>query len=314
MKFIISSGELQKALQTVSGVISSSQSRPILENYLFELDGNNVTITASDGETTLVTSLEVKSDDTGKFAVPAKIFQDFIKTYGEQPLTFVVKDNAEGTGSQLEILDDELGHLKKYPSYLGFLSRALSVWDYSPKNISFLKAKGFNNLAYIPPGYHPICEKVSRQNSRHDFDFLFIGALSKRRANLLEALMKRGHKVGAITDSKPAFGETRDQVMANSKIILNIHCFDNLNNLETVRLSYLLTNRAVVISEESDHDPYQGAIGYAKYEDLVDYCDSILFEDKLEMRSKSGYAAIKSIDMLDLLGQALLKIDIHSAR
>jgi DNA polymerase-3 subunit beta len=94
-------------LQTVSGVISSSQSRPILENYLFELDGNNVTITASDGETTLVTSLEVKSDDTGKFAVPAKIFQDFIKTYGEQPLTFVVKDNAEGTGSQLEILDEK---------------------------------------------------------------------------------------------------------------------------------------------------------------------------------------------------------------
>ena len=107
MKFIISSGELQKALQTVSGVISSSQSRPILENYLFELDGNNVTITASDGETTLVTSLEVKSDDSGKFAVPAKIFQDFIKTYGEQPLTFVVKDNAEGTGSQLEILDEK---------------------------------------------------------------------------------------------------------------------------------------------------------------------------------------------------------------
>ena len=215
---------------------------------------------------------------------------------------------------QLEILDDELGHLKKYPSYLGLLSRALSVWDYSPKNVSFLKAKGFNNLAYVPPGYHPICEKVSRQNPRHDFDFLFIGALSKRRTNLLEALMRRGHKVGAITDSKPAFGETRDQVMANSKIILNIHCFDNLNNLETVRLSYLLTNRAVVISEESDHDPYQGAIGYAKYEDLVDYCDSILFEDKLEMRSKSGYAAIKSIDMLDLLREALLKIDIHSAR
>ena len=107
MKFIISSGELQKALQTVSGVISSSQSRPILENYLFELNENNVTITASDGETTLITSLEVKSDDSGKFAVPAKIFQDFIKTYGEQPLTLVVKDNAEGTGSLLEILDEK---------------------------------------------------------------------------------------------------------------------------------------------------------------------------------------------------------------
>jgi DNA polymerase-3 subunit beta len=75
MKFIISSGELQKALQTVSGVISSSQSRPILENYLFELDGNNVTITASDGETTLVTSLEVKSDDQVNLLFLLKFFR-----------------------------------------------------------------------------------------------------------------------------------------------------------------------------------------------------------------------------------------------
>ena len=107
MKFIVSSGELQKALQTVSGVISTSQSRPILENYLFELNENNLSITASDGETTLVTSIEVKSDDKGKMAIPAKIFQDFIKTYGEQPLTLSVKDNAEGTGSILEILDEK---------------------------------------------------------------------------------------------------------------------------------------------------------------------------------------------------------------
>ncbi len=107
MKFIVSSGELQKALQTVSGVISSSQSRPILENFLFDLDQNNLSITASDGETTLITSLEVKSDDTGKIAVPAKIFQDFVKTYNEQPLTLSVKDNEEGTGKQLEILDEK---------------------------------------------------------------------------------------------------------------------------------------------------------------------------------------------------------------
>lgn len=107
MKFIVASGELQKALNTVSGVISSSQSRPILENYLFDLEENNLKITASDGETTLITSLEVKSDDNGKFAVPAKIFQDFVKTYGEQPLTLSVKDAADGNGSLLEILDEK---------------------------------------------------------------------------------------------------------------------------------------------------------------------------------------------------------------
>ena len=107
MKFIVASGELQKALNTVSGVISSSQSRPILENYLFELEENNLKITASDGETTLFTTLEVKSDDTGKFAVPAKIFQDFVKTYNEQPLTLSVKEATDGNGSLLEILDEK---------------------------------------------------------------------------------------------------------------------------------------------------------------------------------------------------------------
>lgn len=107
MKFIVSSGELQKALQTVSGVISSSQSRPILENYLFEIEKDNLTITASDGETTLTTNLEIKSEDTGKFAVPAKIFQEFIKTYGEQPLTLSVKENKDGSGNLLEILDEK---------------------------------------------------------------------------------------------------------------------------------------------------------------------------------------------------------------
>ena len=107
MKFIVASGELQKALQIVSGVISSSQSRPILENFLFELDNEILKITASDGETTLLTSLAVKSDDSGKIAVPAKMFQDVIKSFGDQPLTFSVKESESGEGGLLEILDEK---------------------------------------------------------------------------------------------------------------------------------------------------------------------------------------------------------------
>ncbi|QOW09742.1 DNA polymerase III subunit beta [Kaistella flava (ex Peng et al. 2021)] len=121
MKFIVSSSELQKALQTVSGVISNSQSRPILENFLFEIEKEILKITASDGETTLITSLEVKSDVEGKIAVPAKIFQEFVKTYGDQPLTLSVKDAEDGNGKLLEILDEKdnfavaLDHAEDYP-------------------------------------------------------------------------------------------------------------------------------------------------------------------------------------------------------
>ena len=126
MKFIVASGELQKALNTVSGVISSSQSRPILENFLFELQNDLLKITASDGETTLLTSLVVKSESRGKIAVPAKMFQDIIKSFGDQPLTFVVKPNETQEGGLLEILDEKdnyfiaLDNAEDYPELMEF--------------------------------------------------------------------------------------------------------------------------------------------------------------------------------------------------
>lgn len=154
MKFIVSSSELQKALQTVSGVISNSQSRPILENFLFQIEKDILKVTASDGETTLITSLEVKSDVEGKIAVPAKIFQEFVKTYGDQPLTLSVKDAEDGNGKMLEILDEKdnfavaLDHAEDYPEIpefdaaqsvtisAGILSEALSNTLFATSNDS----------------------------------------------------------------------------------------------------------------------------------------------------------------------------------
>jgi hypothetical protein len=212
---------------------------------------------------------------------------------------------------QMEILDDHQGHLKNYPKYLDFLSRALSVWDYSPRNFEYLKSKGLKNVVYVPPGYQSACENFSWHESPHEFDLLFIGSLSQRRSAFLESLIKKGYLVGAITENNGAFGEARDQVVANSKIIVNVHCFDDLDVLETVRLSYLLTNHAVVISEVSDHDPYGGAVGYAPYPELVDYCGKVLEEgENLRKRSENGYAAIRAIDMASSIRVALLQVGI----
>ena len=94
MKFTILSSELRKKLSTVGSVLASSSSNstnPILENFLFEVNQSKLTITASDGETTLVTSLEVNSEDVFKIAVPAKMLQTLMKTFVEQPLTFIVE-------------------------------------------------------------------------------------------------------------------------------------------------------------------------------------------------------------------------------
>ena len=60
MKFIVSSSQLLKQLQVLGGVINSSNTLPILDNFLFELDQNELKISASDLETTMSTSIEVE--------------------------------------------------------------------------------------------------------------------------------------------------------------------------------------------------------------------------------------------------------------
>jgi len=89
MKFIVSSNTLLKNVNLIGGVINSNNTLPILDNFLFELDGSQLTITGSDLETTISTTLEVESNDNGKIAIPSKILTDTLKTFPAQPLTFI---------------------------------------------------------------------------------------------------------------------------------------------------------------------------------------------------------------------------------
>ena len=93
MKFIVSSTYLLKQLQVLGGVINNSNTLPILDNFLFELNNNALTVSASDLETTMASVLNVESDNQGQVAIPAKLLLDTLKTFPEQPLTFVVESN-----------------------------------------------------------------------------------------------------------------------------------------------------------------------------------------------------------------------------
>ena len=93
MKFIVSSVALLKKLQIVGGVINSSNTIPVLDHFLFELENSSLIITASDLETTMSTTIEVDSESKGKLAIPSKLLLDTLKTFPEQPLTFMVLEN-----------------------------------------------------------------------------------------------------------------------------------------------------------------------------------------------------------------------------
>lgn len=93
MKFIVSSSYLLKQLQVLGSVINSSNTLPILDNFLFELDNTELKVSASDLETTMSATLEIDSESKGSVAVPAKLLLETLKTFPEQPLTFTVEDN-----------------------------------------------------------------------------------------------------------------------------------------------------------------------------------------------------------------------------
>lgn len=94
MKFVVSSTNLLAHLQAVSRVISAKNTLPILDNFLFKLDGKHLEITASDLETTLVTRMDLdNAADPGGIAIPARIITDTLKEFPEQPLTFEVNLN-----------------------------------------------------------------------------------------------------------------------------------------------------------------------------------------------------------------------------
>ncbi len=89
MKFVVSSTELLGHLQAISRVISSKNTLPILDNFLFNISGNDLEITASDLESTLITRMRLDNiTGSGTIALPARILLDTLKEFSEQPLTF----------------------------------------------------------------------------------------------------------------------------------------------------------------------------------------------------------------------------------
>ena len=93
MKFIVSSSALLKQLQHIAGVINANTVLPILEDFLFEVEKNRLTVVATDLETVMRVQLDIEAKDSGKVCIPAKILLDSLKNIADQPLTFNIDKN-----------------------------------------------------------------------------------------------------------------------------------------------------------------------------------------------------------------------------
>tara|TARA_B100000925_G_scaffold276120_1_gene242962 strand:- start:2298 stop:3416 length:1119 start_codon:yes stop_codon:yes gene_type:complete len=90
MKFIVNSTTLLREIQKLNSVISSNNTLPILDNFLFEINSSSMSIIASDLEVTMISNISVESNSEGRITIPSRILTDTLKTFSNEPLTFVI--------------------------------------------------------------------------------------------------------------------------------------------------------------------------------------------------------------------------------
>lgn len=94
MKFILSSLKLLKAVQALSGVINSSNTLPILDDFLFEINEDELKITASDLETTMTVNIKPDMvEGKGQVTIPARLLIDVMKNFPDIPVSFNIDES-----------------------------------------------------------------------------------------------------------------------------------------------------------------------------------------------------------------------------
>ncbi|MBN1398344.1 MAG: DNA polymerase III subunit beta [Bacteroidetes bacterium] len=102
MKFTIESNELQKVLIKISGVVPSKSTLPILENILFTLNENKLTLVATDMEISMSASLDVRGSENGSIAVPAKRVMDTLRALPDAQIVF----NADTGNNKIKMITE----------------------------------------------------------------------------------------------------------------------------------------------------------------------------------------------------------------
>ncbi|MDO4496518.1 MAG: DNA polymerase III subunit beta [Bacteroidales bacterium] len=93
MKFKVLSSDLLSHLSAISRVLSNKTAMPILENFLFELQPEALVVTASDGDTTMITRIAISEvTGNGRFAVPSKTLLDLLREMPQQEISFEIDD------------------------------------------------------------------------------------------------------------------------------------------------------------------------------------------------------------------------------
>jgi len=226
MEFIVSTSDLLSQLNIIKGVINSKNTLPILDNFLFQLEGNTLKITASDLETTLNTQIELNNaKGEGIIALDAKRLTDLLKEFTDQPLTFKVNQETfqidiQSASGKFAIVGQNGDEFPKVPELDASKSSITLGSDVFQKAItSTIFATGDDEMRPVMNGiYFELTQdhfrlvatdshklaRYTRTDVKADLDANFI--LPKKTANILKNILaKDGNNITVEFDGKNAF-------------------------------------------------------------------------------------------------------------
>ena len=135
MRFTVSSTALSAKLVALSRVINSKNALPILGDFVFDIKGQTLSLTASDSENTMQTTVElIEADSEGRFAIGNHDLLEAVKGFSEQPITFDVdlQQNIAKINYQNGLFSLPTENADEYPSAQAVSDGATTIVISSP--------------------------------------------------------------------------------------------------------------------------------------------------------------------------------------
>lgn len=187
---------------------------------------------------------------------------------------------------------------------LAWFRSGLELWDYNPRNIALLEEEGITGVRRLQIGFHEKLRRIPLSDTP-DVDVLFYGSLNERRIRILKGLQARGFAVKHLFG---VYGAERDQWIARSKLVLNLHYYPT-EIFEIVRVSYLLNNGLAVVGEVSPTttmDPWvRQAIAATPYEGLTGKISELITGGSWREQGRAGLNAIRAYPQTPIIRDLL---------
>ena len=189
------------------------------------------------------------------------------------------------------------------PAHVDLLRRH-TVWDGSARNAAALAREHDVHAVHVPLGH--VEELVRIPRALEDVDVLFYGSMNDRRARVLGQLAAVGLTCQTLFG---VYGRELDSWIARAKLVLNVHFYE-AKYLQTMRLTYLLSNGRCVVSEDSAHPDedaeFADAVDFCCYEDVVAHCFAMIGQPMARAQmGAAGQALMRAQPEAEILRVAL---------